>query len=248
MEKGKFYGTRAIIFDKDGTLLDFDAFWVSVGKMATDMLLSRLGALNERKEITDETLLAYGICGGVTDIDGVICKGTYRQMSDIFCDVLAAHGVTVDGDELYPMLLSAYGEAAQVGVVLPTAEGLREALLSLRSRGIKLFLVTTDKPDVTKRCLDSLEITELFDRIYCDDGIMPPKPAPDAIDDVISRFGIDRDGIIMVGDTMTDVRFARGGGIRVIGVSANEKNAKRLRPHADAVIHDVTELLSVIGD
>ena len=59
----------AVIFDKDGTLIDFDAFWVSVSVKAIGMLLERL---NMDVSITDEVLLAFGVKDGVTGIEGVL--------------------------------------------------------------------------------------------------------------------------------------------------------------------------------
>ena len=35
--------TQAIIFDKDGTLLDFDKFWVPVTKTAINEILKKYG-------------------------------------------------------------------------------------------------------------------------------------------------------------------------------------------------------------
>ena len=44
----------------------------------------------------------------------------------------------------------------------------------------------------------------------------------------------------MVGDTLTDMRFAKNAGIRAIGVAKNEKNRKILSTMTDTVVHDVS--------
>ena len=240
----KFSGIKAIIFDKDGTLIDFDKFWVSVSQRAIELIYEALGITYDAAT-SDEIMAAFGVRDGVTDIDGVLCKGTYRQMSDIVFDILTKHGAVLDREALYSKLLSAYVSATDAGVIAPTAKNLREALMELRSSGIRLAVVTTDNFEITKKCLDGLGITELFDKLYCDDGIMPTKPNPAAIADLCERFGIGRESVIMVGDTMTDVRFARAGGIGAVGVSHNPKNIERLAT-ADAVLYDVSELHTVI--
>ena len=243
-----FSNVSAVVFDKDGTLIDFDAFWVSVSERATELILSQLGIVESSNEIVSEVLFAYGIRSGVTDIDGVLCKGTYRQMSDIFADILLRYGYAVDKDEFHKMLLKAYEEATSVGVIAPTSVRLKESLLLLREQGIRLFVVTTDNLEITEKCLAGLGILELFDKIYCDDGIMPTKPNPAAIDDLTKSFGIDKSEIVMVGDTMTDIRFAKNAGVRAIGLARCEANAEKLRPHADMVLCNAAELVSVIGE
>ena len=75
----------AIIFDKDGTLIDFDTFWVTVSVKAIEDILKKLG----REDIcVSEILSAFGIHAGVIDIEGVLCKGTYEQMGQILYNIL----------------------------------------------------------------------------------------------------------------------------------------------------------------
>ena len=241
----KFSDVRAVVFDKDGTLIDFDAFWVSVSKRAIDIIFDKVG-FSGGSDAVEEILVGFGVREGVTDIDGILCKGTYRQMSDIVHAVLFNRGFDTDADTLYKTLLDAYSEADEYGEVLPTCAGLKETLLELRSAGIALFVVTTDNLPITKKCLNKLGVYELFDRIYCDDGIIPTKPDVAAAADICNRLGIGGDRIIMVGDTMTDVLFARAGGLHAVSVSSSEVARARLSGEAELVISNVSELLGYI--
>ena len=65
--------TRAIIFDKDGTLLDFDSFWLTISYKAIGDILK---AVQTELDLTEEILLALGVKDKVTDINGILCKGT----------------------------------------------------------------------------------------------------------------------------------------------------------------------------
>ena len=245
MEKKSFSGVHAVIFDKDGTLIDFDAFWISVSERALELLFSELGVC-DGGAIKAEIMLELGVVDGVTDIDGVLCRGTYRQISRIVYDRLSLNGITVGLDALHERLLAAYSNASDAGVIKPTAPGVADALRELHSRGVRLAVVTTDNEEITKKCLCALGVIELFDKIYCDDGIIPTKPNPEAIKAFCECYGISREGIVMVGDTMTDVLFARAGGVPAIGVSLSELGRQRLLGAADVVLRDVSELPSVI--
>ena len=50
----------------------------------------------------------------------------------------------------------------------------------------------------------------------------------------------------MVGDTMTDTRFAKNAGISAIGIAKSEDNANILAPHAKAVIRDPSHLPEIL--
>ena len=56
----------------------------------------------------------------------------------------------------------------------------------------------------------------------------------------------EKDKIVMVGDTLTDVKFARNAKIRVIGVAKNQKNKDILNKQADFVVDDVSFLESIL--
>ena len=231
--------TEAVIFDKDGTLLDFDAFWVSVSVSAIRELLVRFG----REEIPTEAFLsAFGVTDGVTDIDGVLCKGTYEEMGEVAHGVLSAYGCAATRKDVIAALNEAYKKNTASGTVKPTDPRLAETLTELKSRGIRLAVVTTDNTYITRKSLESLGVWELFDAVYTDDGHTPTKPDPFCAEDLCRRFGLSKEGVVMVGDTMTDVRFAKNAGIRVFALAKDEKCRARLSPYADAVVEKLSEI------
>lgn len=232
----------AIIFDKDGTLIDFDAFWVGVSVAALVDVLSGLG----RQDIPIEEILeAYGVYDGVTDIDGVLCKGTYAQMAEIFSDILARHGCSLPAEMAEELIVDAYNRSTDKGNILPTCPTLARTLEALKKRGIRLAVVTTDNPEITERCLRALKIYRLFDKIYTDDGKTPKKPDPAAALNFMELVGASPERTLMVGDTVTDVTFARRAGISVCAVARSTKAREALLPHTDAVISKISELLEL---
>ncbi len=151
-------------------------------------------------------------------------------------------------EKFYQTVTDAYNQNADSGVVKPTCPNLKEVLVELKKMGIKLAVVTTDNPEITFKCLEKLEIKDLFDKIYTDDGNYPVKPDPYCALDFSKSMGIDKNKIIMVGDTMTDVRFARNAGISVVVVGSSEQNRQRLVNHADKVIPDISHIIGIVKE
>ena len=50
----------------------------------------------------------------------------------------------------------------------------------------------------------------------------------------------------MIGDTMTDVEFAKNAGIAFVGVGKVQKNRNVIAPYADAVIPDISYLFEIL--
>ena len=234
---------EAIIFDKDGTLLDFDAFWAAVSRKALKIVLEKF---NMPVALSDEILVAFGVCNGITSINGVLCKGTYEQMGSIVYDIMHREGCQRNCDEVTRAVIDAYNESADAGEVKPTCTRLAEVLRELKKQNKKLAVVTTDNEQITRKCLSELGIEELFDKIYTDDGIMPTKPDPFCAFDFCKIYGIEKEKIVMVGDTVTDARFAANAGISMVGIARSDENREILSEYTDTVISEMTELLCII--
>ena len=234
----------AIIFDKDGTLIDFDAFWVAVSHKALGIALEKF---NMPSSLTDEILSAFGVHDRVTSINGILCKGTYEQMGEIVYEALRRNGCECDCAEVTGAVIGAYNESADAGEVKPTSPALAEVLSELKRKNKKLAVVTTDNELITRKCLSALQVEHLFDKIYTDDGVNPTKPDPFCALDFCATYGIDVQNAVMVGDTLTDVRFAANAGISMVGLAKSEENRGILSEHTDTVISDISELLHILN-
>lgn len=234
---------EAIIFDKDGTLIDFDAFWVAVSREAIGRIAELYGM---PAAFSEEALSAFGVHNGVADMDGVLCKGTYEQMGGIVYELLLKFGAAADRDRVTEELEEAYACSADAGVVKPTSPKLASVLSELSARGVMLAVVTTDNEEITERCLKALGVSEIFDRVYTDNGEFPVKPDPYCARDFLKFVGTTADKALMVGDTMTDMIFARNAGLRAVGIGNTEEKRARLMPYADFVISDMSELMTIV--
>ncbi|MBE5873722.1 MAG: HAD family hydrolase [Lachnospiraceae bacterium] len=235
--------TQAIIFDKDGTLLDFDLLWLPISYKAIEDVLV---AVKQKPDLTDEMLSVLGVKNNITSINGVLCKGTYNQMGQAIYKVLEKYRCDITEEEAVRLTIDAYHRNSEVGMVKPACENIFDVLSKLKQLGIKLAVVTTDDAVVTKRCLETLGIDTLFDVVYTDDGKYPAKPDAYCIHDFCKKTGLSKSEVVMVGDTLTDVCFARNGGIKIIGVAKSNENRCILEKQADVVIPDISHVLEVI--
>ena len=236
--------TEAVICDKDGTLIDFDAFWVAVSKEAISKIAERYGAA---ESIEEKILAAFGVNNGVTDPDGVLCKGTYEEMGDIVFRILWESEISCERSIVIREVVDAYNSSADSGEVRATSEKLAQVLSELKARGKRLAVVTTDNEVITKKCLRSIGIEHIFDKIYTDNGIYPTKPDPYCALDFCAELGVEPCHTVMVGDTVTDMKFAKNAGLVAIGIGNSEKKREGLAPLADALISDMSELPALLN-
>ncbi len=232
---------KGIIFDKDGTLLNFEAFWLPV----TDAVLKDLARKFCVPAAAEETAKQkIGIHGGKVGKNSVLCAGTYAQMSEIVRAVFSDFGTETAEKEMYRELCSAFEANMFRGEVVPTTPNLRELLQSLKTQGVKLFVATTDNLSITSVCLKKLGIEDLFDGVFTDGAGYPPKPDPYIIERIAKEYAVPRENLLMVGDTCTDLQFARNGRIKAAYVSQENEGAV-LSPSPDFLMRDLNELRNI---
>ncbi len=234
---------KGIVFDKDGTLIDYESCWVERTKAATKRLLAR----HKAEEAYDNIMKKMGILeDGTVDISGALCHGTYRSITDDYINEITLLGINVDTEQFYRELRADFDFYKYLSESCPTVDGLFELLSGLKNRGIKLGLVTTDDLEGARRTLEPLGVFEIFDMVLSSDTAHPRKPDPYSMKLFMKETGLGGDEILMVGDTATDMQFGKNAGTYTLGVAKTEKNRKILEPLADFVAKDISVIPELI--
>ena len=229
---------KAILYDKDGTLMQFDAFWVPVARAAIRQIVEseiknsrenktkageKIGSDETTDKIIEEICLKIerlvGITGETAAPHGILCGGTYGQFATEITAALKEFGLDCAVDKA--AVEEAVAQSVKYGKIVPTCENLRASLLKAREKAV-VYVVTTDDREVTEICLKTLGIDDLFNGIYCDDGKTPHKPNPFAADEIAKNSGAEKSEIYMIGDTPTDENFAKNAQINFVCVGSDE--------------------------
>jgi phosphoglycolate phosphatase len=224
---------RGLLFDKDGTLLDFEASWSSLYRV---LCLD----LAEGDALAAEAML---VAGGYDPKSGKFRAGA----------ALAA-GHTVDIARLwYPALEGAALKAMvdridhvffENGVTssVPIA-GLSETLRTLADAGFRMGVATNDGTAATKAALTALELARFLPHVFGYDSVARPKPAPDIVHAFAAETGIPLQEIAVIGDNPHDLEMARAAGAGAsIGVLSGNGGRAELEPLADVILDSVREL------
>ncbi|MBQ0071179.1 MAG: Rid family detoxifying hydrolase [Spirochaetales bacterium] len=97
-------------------------------------------------------------------------------------------------------------------------EGIEDALKNLRKLGYKTAVATNKMKELAERCVKNLGIDQLFDYVSGpeSDGGMTKA---DVIKKAYTSLGLEKDEVLMVGDTTNDMKGAETCGVRFCGVT-----------------------------
>ena len=163
-----------------------------------------------------------------------------RHLGRYFPDIMRIMGLPPEMQE--PFVRESYRLADRV-TVFP---GVRELLLSLRARGLRLTVATGKSGPRARSLLDRLDLLPLFEFVTGSDEVARAKPAPDIVLDALDRLGVGPDEAMMVGDAVTDMVSAQGAGVRAVAAVWGECDVDALlaaRP--DAVVSRPLDLLAL---
>jgi phosphoglycolate phosphatase len=225
---------KGILFDKDGTLVDFDRTWFSIG----DMLA--LEAAGGDRTKADRLMVQAGYDFKIRRFipDSVFAAGTNA-------DVVAAWYPDLEPTLRQALVLRFNGITATNGAAKAVAiAGVREALATLHQSGYRMGVATNDSTAGAQQTILMLGIASMFEAAYGYDAVARPKPAADTVEAFCDLTGLLPSEIAMIGDNGHDIEMAHNAGCGLsIGVlSGTGTRETFVRARADVVLDSVAEL------
>ena len=232
---------RALIFDKDGVLVDFHAFWGEVSRLRVSEVAARAGLSDaDARALTRE----LGIIDGKVDPTGPLAVGTRREEEAIASAFLYRRGLSwIDARPLVEEAFDAAEGALDWTLAVKPLGEARETMRALAEQGWKLAIATSDLTRYAERHAEMLGIADLMGAIAGSDSVARSKPHADLVLACCETLGVAPAESIVIGDTLADLLMARAAGCAAaIGVRSGVSLDDGLASHADAVLDGTWEL------
>lgn len=236
---------KGILFDKDGTLIDFFELWLGAAKWAIPRMMEE-NSLSE--DLENYILETIGVKKGYVDPAGALAYKPYSDIAEDICIALNRKGIQIEKQQIREQLERLFSEYAQSDkAVYKETANLQRLMKELKARQIKIGLATVDTITSAESCLRKLNIIEYFDYIGADDGEKKPKPEKDMFQEFEKQYHLHSDEIMIVGDTFNDIVFAeRCGGIPV-AVLSGVSSKQDFKEYPDYILRSVGEIPTLLN-
>jgi len=244
LKAGDFYTRcRAVLFDKDGTLIDFKNMWL----VWLDYMFNKLQKkYNLSRDIFGVFEQAIGVNLGRRWIDpsGIMASGCMDSLRKSMAECLAGFGVEmVEAMDTFNSVVKASETEVDWPAITHPVPGLEELLHQLKDAGIKAAVVTADTTSRAEDTLVSLGLSPYFTAVVGADRVENTKPAPDMALLACELLEVDPAEAVVVGDNTTDMHMGKDAGAAgVIGVLTGVCQREQLQPVADEVVDSVAEI------
>ena len=233
---------RGVLFDKDGTLLEFDTLWGAATRRVIPSFLRALSVPAEH-HLYERMLEELGVTEVGVDAEKALAWMPYAQMAEVLVKALKEEGFVIKNPDAAAVLTKLYYKeiTRPEAKILPTAD-LTNVMKKLKDRKCLIGLATADSERAAKFCLDRLKIRNYFDYIGASGETVRPKPASDLCDRFCRKYRLLPEEVMVVGDSPTDMEFAHNSGALAVGVLSGVGSREQLQKMADVLIPSVDDL------
>jgi phosphoglycolate phosphatase len=233
-------GIDLVVFDKDGTLIDFHAMW---GGWALELGRRLDGAT--RRPVAGDVFAAIGFdpVNSRVRAGAPLAVATMGEIAEVLAAVIRRWCPSVAAARR--AVETAWFVPDPVASATPTAD-LAALFGRLRDSGRLIAVATTDDRAPTEATLRGLGIRELVSALACGDDGVGVKPDPAMVLALCTALQVTPDRAAVVGDTPADLAMGRSAGVgRAIGVLTGVGERAELEPLADAILNSIGELIEV---
>lgn len=231
---------KGILFDKDGTLIEFNSLWVESTYAMIHSIVKEYSNDNF-PEKTQEIASLIGLDGNDVKEDALIAGDTSEDIASVISNVLQIdkHSIHKKIDDFF------YEEVVNKSDHIKAVGDLVALFKKLKKHHFKIGIVTADNFDVTQFTLNKLGIHEYVDFMATADTYKK-KPNVEAMQAFCDQFNLQRNEVIHVGDTVVDMEFSKHG-LLGVGVLSGVSSGETLRKFTPYVVKTVENLFDSEG-
>lgn len=227
-------GLAGVLFDKDGTLFDFEATWRGVARA----FLAGLAPGDPGRQAEIGSAIGFDMASNRFRAGSVLVSGTTGEIAAVLTEVIPGSDAAT-----FERLGNAAAQTLDGSTLVPAAADLGGVLDRLAGRGLALGVATNDGEAAARLHLGSAGVLNRFAFVAGYDSGHGLKPDPGMVLAFAGACGLSVADVAMVGDSVHDLGAARAAGVRLaIGVLTGPAGPADLAPLADVVLPSIAEL------
>lgn len=213
-----------VIFDKDGTIIDFASLWFTWLDDIHSYITSSLSINNA--SFKEELYQALGLSGVDIDPMSPLAIGSLNDSKVIISFKLYILGVPWDqAVELVSKSIDYANKRQNLSDAIQPVPGIENLLKKMKQSGMKIGVMTADETNQAKEHLRTLNLAHYFDFIIGNDQVQNGKPYPDMATLAADQYDVTLKRSVMIGDTNGDMKLGKNAGMHAsIGILSYVKD------------------------
>ena len=213
---------QAIVFDKDGTIIDAHHYWIEMSLLRINNIINNIyPSASKTYEISSFLLRKLGIDIKNRKIhkNGPAAVVPKNRIKSIIYQAFKDCGYNIEHQNLEEAFLSAdESSKKELHKFIRLLPGVEKIISIAKKKKIDLNLVSNDITERSKLALNCLGFLDDFRFVFGQDEVKHAKPNPDLAQLVMMK-GSYNENLVNIGDHPNDIKMGLAAGIKInIGV------------------------------
>ena len=234
---------KGILFDKDGTLVEFSQFWHTV-------FLNFFRILEEEYQVSKKTIDEIKMLSGFQEDrferESMIQYLATSDIMELWHQIIkkneASKDIFYEEKKLTEILEE---QLVSQNIEVKALDGVVELLNYLKAKGYFLGVATADTKRSTIHSLKKSGIYDYFDYVGCDEAGVAPKPSSQMALHFCNQVNIATNEILIVGDSVTDMQFAENAGADFVGIRTAYNRYQEFEQKNKKMVESMKDIIAI---
>lgn len=227
---------KGILFDKDGTLIDFslweDAATKTIETIMDDYKIKDVKLFKDLKK-------SIGITEHGVEPFGALAYKSHEDLAAEMHFVLNKYR-EIDLKKFQTLVIDLLRkEVLKDDVQFKQLTDIKALYKHLSANNIKMGLATADSMESAMHMINKLNLHDNFDFIGAYDGVMKRKPHVDMCMRFCEMYSLDPSEVAIVGDSYNDMLFAKNSGAIGVGVLSGVSSKINLKDISNVIVPSI---------
>ena len=199
---------NAVIFDKDGTLIDIHHYWASIIEIRASLVAKKWFNNGERGRIEEYLINIMGVNlqTGKMMPDGPVGVMSRSYIVNIVANFVRKTFQEITNKDIEEIFKNVdYISSREMSSFIKILPGVEDLLVKLKKCNIQSIIVSTDITIRAKLAMESVRLDKYFSRIIGGDLTQKTKPEPDLARLALSDLKLDAKNVAIIGDHPVDI-------------------------------------------
>ncbi len=126
---------------------------------------------------------------------------------------------------------------------------IQDLLNKLKERGLKLAVNSNKRNDYTEKLIKHFFPDIPFTAVFGARENIPNKPDPYTALEIIAMMGLNKEEVLYIGDSETDINTGHNAGLKTVGVAWGFSDYDKLRAlNPDFLVNQAADILKIINE
>jgi phosphoglycolate phosphatase-like HAD superfamily hydrolase len=248
-DRVELHNINAVIFDKDGTLIDIHHYWSSIIKIRAFLVAKKWFKKKQRSDIEEYLIDIMGVNlnSGRMKPDGPVGVMPRSYIVSIVADFIRKNDPLITNRDVERLFKNAdLISLKDISSFIRVLPGVEELLVNLKESDIDSIIVSNDITIRAKMAMEAVNLEKYFTEIIGGDLAKKAKPEPELALLALSVLKLNAKNVAIIGDHPFDIMMgtAVNSGLN-IGVLTGLSSSTDQFNNLDCIVVDNLKHLSV---